>query len=284
MNGTKVGEVQAWADLILGLGLCAVAAIERAMHTLRGWNLELRACGRAHEWAKSLVLLHSLRPWRLKGDLISFSSCLSACEKASRWLKALGILDDMMGSVQANMIAWNAGISAVSKDFQWNSSLELLDRALRSDLEVDLISYASLLSTNRWPLAIQLLNGLEFGSIRSDVKLYNSLLSSCEWPQALEVFQNLDGLVPDVISFSSMMDTEWWRAIQWLEEMSYWSLQANLITYSAVLLACDRSKQWREALMILSHVAMLRLKVDLILYNSALWQDLGHVFVLPSSV
>ena len=70
--------------------------------------------------------------------MISFSACISACEKGKQWEQALELLETMPRlQVEANIITFNAVLSALEKAALWRVALDFLEaQPARSMLEL----------------------------------------------------------------------------------------------------------------------------------------------------
>ena len=54
-----------------------------------------------------------------------------------------------------------------------------------------------------------------------------------------------------------------------MREMYCSSLEPNVVSYSAAISACEKGKQWEQALNLLQEMARSQLEPDVIIYNSA---------------
>ena len=98
-------------------------------------------------WECSLALLRRMQEADLKPDIQTFSSCISACEAAGQWQRALGVLQTMINDESSegteetvlNLFCFNAAISACEKGGAWVEALEIYER---------MISYGGLLTPN----------------------------------------------------------------------------------------------------------------------------------------
>lgn len=96
-------------------------------------------------WECSLALLRRMKEDGLKPDIQTLSSCISACEAAGQWQRALGVLQSMIDEnsddeqISLNLFCFNAAISACEKGGAWVEALEIYER---------MISYGGLLQPN----------------------------------------------------------------------------------------------------------------------------------------
>ena len=62
----------------------------------------------------------NMRLRRLEPDVITFNAAMSACEKTTQWLQALGMFADMrLRHVDSDVVACNAAICTCRKGTQW---------------------------------------------------------------------------------------------------------------------------------------------------------------------
>ena len=60
--------------------------------------------------------------------MISYSTAISACEKARKWKPALSILESMRSAgVLPNVVSYNAAISACAKCGRWLEALSVFE-------------------------------------------------------------------------------------------------------------------------------------------------------------
>lgn len=96
-------------------------------------------------WEASLALLRRMREEGLQPDIQTFSSCISACEAAGQWQRALTTLQSMIDTPGKdeteflNLFCFNAAISSCEKGGAWVEALEIYER---------MISYGGLLKPN----------------------------------------------------------------------------------------------------------------------------------------
>ena len=97
-------------------------------------------------WEACITLLRRMREDGLQPDIQTFSSCISACEAAGQWQRALAILQSMIDTSSEgeeteflNLFCFNAAISSCEKGGAWVEALEIYER---------MISYGGLLKPN----------------------------------------------------------------------------------------------------------------------------------------
>ena len=95
-------------------------------------------------WECALALLRRMKENGLDPDIQVLSSCISACEAAGQWQRALGVLQSMIDENYGdekflNLFCFNAAISSCEKGGAWVEALEIYER---------MISYGGLLQPN----------------------------------------------------------------------------------------------------------------------------------------
>ena len=101
---------------------------------------------------------------------------------------------------------------------------------------------------------------------------YTSAISRQRWKKALELLSELRGfaLQANVITFTAVIGTcaragQWQQAAGVFRRIQAESLQPTLVTYNSGISACDRSVQWRSAIEYFAAT-----KPDKITYSSAM--------------
>ena len=130
----------------------------------------LSACEKAWRWRPALQSLQTTQDRQIPVDRTLLNSTISAFEKGSQWLQAVVLALSMRHfDCEANVVSFNAACSACEKAAYWSSALELYDWAKDFGLEADAVSGNSLLkATPRWPQALVLLQNLHLKSIFLD--------------------------------------------------------------------------------------------------------------------
>ena len=89
------------------------------------------------EWLKALNLLkHEANV----ANVISFSTCITACEKAGTWQEALEILQMLEAYALPNVISFNAAMSSCEKVAEWQRAFGFFDAMCARQIRCDEIS------------------------------------------------------------------------------------------------------------------------------------------------
>eukprot|EP00975_Prorocentrum_lima_P048631 10175438-Prorocentrum_lima.AAC.1 len=63
----------------------------------------------------------------MEANIISYNAAISACEKGGEWVRALELLVGMVDAkVEASVISYNAAITACRHAGEWTRALQLL--------------------------------------------------------------------------------------------------------------------------------------------------------------
>jgi pentatricopeptide repeat protein len=105
--------------------------------------------------------------------------------KSGAWKDALEVMQTMVKEgCQPNVVTYNALMSVLVKNGEWNQTLELF-RKLRStpDLKPDTISYSVAISAcskgSKWQKAIELLSDMETAGVKPNEFTYRPVQPCC---------------------------------------------------------------------------------------------------------
>ncbi|CAJ1353616.1 unnamed protein product [Effrenium voratum] len=140
-------------------------------HGLR--NAAMAACAQAGQQHTVPGLLRRLRKDRVKADVISYNTCISAYEKHTRWKQSLQLLDELFcSSIQPDGTTYDALLGTCRV---WVQSLALLRERSGVSLQG---ANAALASQAPWGQQLQQLTKLRRASLRPDVITHKELISS----------------------------------------------------------------------------------------------------------
>ena len=98
--------------------------------------------------------------------------------------------------VEANLLCYNATISATEKSARWRRAIDMLDIGGWSALQLDNISFNAAMSActcDGWKDALQVFKDLKGRRLDVDIISFNSAISACEksqrWRQALSLLE-----------------------------------------------------------------------------------------------
>ncbi|CAE8660460.1 unnamed protein product [Polarella glacialis] len=184
-------------------------------------------------------VLHAMRTGRVEANVVHFNAVVSAYEKISLWQQALTLLRKMPSlRVAQDVVGVSSGISACAKSGLWQLALRLLGEMPEVKLGPD--------------------------EICRDVSC-NTAISACEkggcWLLALALLRQMPAmrLRPDVISFNAAISScekggRWREAIELLRDMARDRVLPDIVSFSAAISACDKGRRWQRALGILQEM------------------------------
>ncbi|CAK0858303.1 unnamed protein product [Prorocentrum cordatum] len=101
------------------------------------YNSGISACGKGEQWHRALALLSAVSEAKLELDIIYHTSLgPAACEKGEQWQPALALLSEMRkAKLVPDVISYSATISACEKGDQWQPALALLSEMRKAKLK-----------------------------------------------------------------------------------------------------------------------------------------------------
>ena len=227
-----------------------------ALHVLEGFdiralqrnlvicNAAISACEKGRQWLKACELFEVLKlPLPVSPDIISFNTCISACEN---WHLALKLLGDVgRQNVKMQTITCNAAMSG-----QWCQTLNLFKYLSKQQLRSSVVSYGAVTRSydpdGHWQAALHCMKCCCNHGLKTSVVLYGSSISSCEtasqWQSALMLFCTLRTL----------------------------KLEANAVVATAAMSSCERGGKWHQSLALLPMMHRIGIQPNVVGINIAL--------------
>ncbi|CAJ1440344.1 unnamed protein product [Effrenium voratum] len=215
-------------------------------------NAGMSACERGGSWVRSVALLS--RFGALQRDVISFSTCISACGKRDVWPASLGLLVSLSAqAVQGNTITLNALLSSLTG--RWAMTMKLLAMCFTWSLQATIATYGAAISSQekqrRWQHALTILDMVGACCLQANTIACNAAMSSCE------------------------KGGKWQFSLHILARLLSRRLRADACTYGAAISACEKGEKWERALALLQQSQDSLLQLNIVLFNAAIsrWQD-----------
>lgn len=254
-------------------------------------------------WQRALFCWHECQDYG-KSNIVTCNATISACEKVGCWQEALGLLKDALGmkGLGTNTISFNATISACEKASLWQLAIVLLKDMKLQKIKPSSVSVNAVISAcgnaAEWQLAASCFLAAyhgDFGTGLIDVVSCNGLLSACakasEWQKALDWLASplAISLELDVITCNTALNAcgggNWKQALVVLEHFSLQQVECNIISYNAIISACEKASAWQQAFYLLHETKIQQLEPNVITYNAALrsgqsssqWQQVIHL-------
>ncbi len=262
-------------------------------------------------WQRALFCWHECQHYG-KSNIVACNATISACEKVGCWQEALGLLKDAkkgMKGLGSNTISFNATISACEKASLWQLAIFLLKDMKLQKIQPSSVSVNAVISAcgnaAEWQLAASCFLAAYHGDFGTtgliDVVSCNGLLSACakasEWQNALDWLASplAISLELDVITCNTALNAcnggNWRQALVVLEHFSLQQVECNIISYNAIISACEKASAWQQAFYFLHATKIQQLEPNVITYNAALrsgqsssqWQQVIHLQELLDS-
>ncbi|CAK9082661.1 unnamed protein product [Durusdinium trenchii] len=232
----------------------------------------------AEPWWCALTVLELTRVNRLSPDAITYSATMSVLGQV-HWLEVVHLLKEMQTvSLEADVISFNASISACGRNSQWRRAMHLVHAARHGGGDSTVVTCNAAMSacevSGFWQNALQLFQDLQEDD-QPDIISYCALISSCEkghqWQAACHFLQQLEA--PSEVAFSAAISAtekalEWPMALHLLNQMRH-SRQGSLVATNAAISACEKCGRWEHALALLKDLEDQQLLADVISYSTA---------------
>ena len=227
----------------------------------------MRACARAKKYKDAIELLEVLQDLGLKPDVYAYTAAIDACAKGKMWRKALDILDEMRTrGVQPSEVTYSVAITACGNGGQWERAMELLNQMRMKRMPINVITYSSTISAlakaarrnlkgtvggqgtadELSTKALDLLGQMKKEGVEPDAYSYSGAISACasagRWEEALDLMAQMKKGGPKT--------------------------RPNRITYTAAISACGRAGEWEHALRLFDEMRNDGLQADRISYNA----------------
>eukprot|EP00435_Cladocopium_sp_Y103_P055504 s762_g18.t1 len=251
----------------------------------RAWKPSTLACNillAADEFPMSIF--EKMLAWKLRPNVASYSTLISACEKQQDTDAALAVLKRMGSSaLLPNVVACSAAISSCGG--KWQTSMWLFECMQLQIVEQDAITYNAVISSceksKKADLALSLFDEMPRRQIRPTEITYNALISACDkcsyFRQGVDLLKdmNLQGLQSDVITFNALISScsrlsRVDSALSLFRKMRAASIQPTSVTCSTLIKSCESGKRFATALTLFEDFQRAQVEGNLISYNAVI--------------
>eukprot|EP00434_Breviolum_minutum_P003866 symbB.v1.2.003399.t1/scaffold190.1/size276550/24 len=166
------------------------------MDDLFTYNASISACGNAKQWKCALSLIPVLGDQRLKPQLITYNTVISACE--NQWWIVKGILEEVDKlALERDVITFNTSIKACGSCAEWQEALHLFREVRVLSMEANEVTYTAVMGvcgmSGEWQRVLELLMQCDqIGFV--DTTMSSVALSACssalKWQKGLELFED----------------------------------------------------------------------------------------------
>ena len=233
-----------------------------------GFNAALDACLKAGQWKRSLKLFREISKRNFTADKVSCNVAIVSASLLSTWQLGLSFLNGL----QADAITFSSCISACERNHQWSLALTYLDRLQQRHFEPYSICCNSAVKAcaRRWHLSCELMGAMQDSKIRSDGYTYSSVISACdgEWEMAL---QSLMQTAAHEVVYNAAINTcahgGWIVGVWLLDEMQSQGIKskagigASEISYTAAFYGCGAAR-WELAERLFSKMPSLKASTE----------------------
>ncbi|CAE7250134.1 unnamed protein product [Symbiodinium sp. CCMP2592] len=215
------------------------------------------------QWPLSIHMLNA----SAMCDIASYSIAASTCEKSSAWQAAVAICARAESvHLKPDEVFLGVLISAWEKGRAWQMAISTLMMIVEQVVQPSEISFAATLracqSSGCWEAALSLLCIVP-NSDWSESGLLNPVLGACasshEWERALSLFSTAGALQADVVTLTTVMSAceaglKWQEAIAVLFEAVGESVlpDPDPTAFNVAISSCSKVQNWRAALAVLS--------------------------------
>ncbi|CAL1156233.1 unnamed protein product [Cladocopium goreaui] len=225
-------------------------------------------------WALSLQTFQDLKCHTLEADDFCHSIAISTCRR--NWQSSLQFLCGAGGS-SANVACVNAGIAALNEAGRWQSATAMMEAFYISALQIDVITFGSLLKRSEcptWTWSLNLLQTMEQLRCEANTITLNAAINSCEeagaWQVALHIMDQTVR-IPSLITWNSCLSScakaeQWNTVLALMDSMVTAHFQPDIITFNAAMRAMLR--HWPKALQLLRLMRRSELRPTLITYGA----------------
>eukprot|EP00439_Symbiodinium_sp_Y106_P078180 s3379_g16.t7 len=227
--------------------------------------------GEGLQWLRVCGILEEMSDRFKVSPGIACSAAISACEGSSAWPAALNVLQKLCtrsdmapGSAEAAKVQTTANalcISACSKGRNWLVAFGLLQQALQTQLRISQATLDACIKAGekdaQWQLSLKVLSSLVDAGV-CDASAYFVTIGYCgrvNWQMAVHLLESASTseLQPDAFVCSAVITAcerqrQWAQALQGFTDMRKWHLELNEMCCTATMSACLKSSRWESAL------------------------------------
>ncbi|CAK9065290.1 unnamed protein product [Durusdinium trenchii] len=186
-------------------------------------NTAIKACC-SGAWLQALNFLEQMLQMRLKPDVFTYSSVMTACLKEMNWHAALQIFHNCKLFLRPDLALSNCGLHALNLAGQWEAAKHLLWQLPQLELRADVISFGPAIADVGWKQSALMLETMEASAIEPDRKIFSSFA--------------VTGESEDI----------WQRSMGLLDLMRQRDLEADVINHSSALAPLAEQLHWQMAL------------------------------------
>ncbi|CAE7732120.1 Pentatricopeptide repeat-containing protein, chloroplastic [Symbiodinium microadriaticum] len=224
----------------------------------------LAPCTARSRWQLSFWFLRISISLELQPDAISFAEVLSVCKRGARlWARAL--LGTKGLHVTESARTANSYLGVLSGLSRWRDVVSLLTRMGSMRLSWDQISANTVINAvPLWQASLSYFNSFGAHALEPDIVSHGSAipLAAGTWQEGLNFLSamQLRQASPNSLIWNSFMDTlatevRWLQAFELVHQLPCRSVQRDVITYAACMLATQSALLWQKSFTLASSMS-----------------------------
>ncbi|CAJ1420612.1 unnamed protein product [Effrenium voratum] len=197
-----------WSEALELLGRCRGDVVS--------CSCALSACAKAHAWQAALALMQEMMAKELQADEVCYNTLIAACGRGGQWLLALEALQELMQKMHPSNASFSSAISACEKAFRWEQALVLLEAQPRPQLSAVNAAISACEKCSRWQEALLLFEGMPRRQLSPDRISFNAVLRALPWRLSLSLLAQmpLSRVDPDGATLNTVISV-CEKALQW---------------------------------------------------------------------
>ncbi|CAK9064649.1 unnamed protein product [Durusdinium trenchii] len=251
------------------------------------YSRTIAAFGKAGLWSRAQWLLDESLSRGSEADVVSYNSAILGYERAHLWCLALQQFSEI---TLARMAPATASFNSVMGACAWDSVsapkvFQLLQELRDLQLRPTEITYTAAIKAcemcKDWLGALELLQKMRADQLKANCFVLTALMGVFKetrfWRDAVHTFAVLQsGQVPNVVSYNAVISacersSSWSQALDCFFEFTQVShLFANDVTFNALISSCEKGRQWQWALHMLLVMKESSVRLDVITYSAAI--------------
>ncbi|CAE7246198.1 unnamed protein product [Symbiodinium sp. CCMP2456] len=216
----------------------------------------LAPCTASSRWQLSFWFLRISTSLEIQPDAVSLSEVLSVCKRGARfWARALQGTKGL--HVTESVRTANSYLDVLSGLCRWRDAVSLLTRMGSMRLPWDQISANTVINAvPLWQASLSYFDSFGAHALEPDIVSHGSAipLAVGTWQEGLNFLSTMQlrGASPNSLIWNSFMDTlatevRWLQAFELVHQLPCRSVQRDVITYAACMLATQSALLWQKS-------------------------------------
>ncbi|KAL2512379.1 Pentatricopeptide repeat-containing protein MRL1 [Abeliophyllum distichum] len=246
----------------------------------------ISTCAKSGKVDTMFKVFHEMVNAGLEPNVHTYGALIDGCAKAGQVAKAFGAYGILRSkNVKPDRVVFNALITACGQSGAVDRAFDVLAemRAEAELIDPDHITVGALMkacaSAGQVDRAREVYNMIHKYNIKGTAELYTIALNSCnrngDWEFASIVYNDMiqKGVAPDEMFISALIDVAGHAgrvdaAVEVLQAARTKGMHVGIISYSSLMGACSKAKDWQKALEFYEDVKSLNLKPTVPMMNA----------------